>query len=132
MKHNSRSQAYKSLTEVINQIHVETADKNTIQSLRNMLDMESFQPILSVIEDKIIEIGDYLKALDTVDSVMKGPEETPIDIWMGNQKKSEDLSNIPNVEDTESMEDLFSQGWAPFEYENENDVRYIPQPKVTY
>lgn len=53
--------AYDTLTLVINQMVVDTVDENTTNSLRLMLELEAFKPLQSIIEDKIVEIGTYLK-----------------------------------------------------------------------
>lgn len=102
--------AYNALTQVIDQMTADTLDRNTIESLRNMLDLPAFQPIRSVIEKKIIEVGNFLKSKDT-------PTPPPIDVWMGQPK--------PKVENNEALrqeiEDLLTS--PPFEYENPDDVR---------
>jgi hypothetical protein len=103
MKHNPKNAAYKNLTQVIDQMVADRLDKGTIESLRNMLDLEAFQPIRSVIENKIIEIGNFLKSKET-------PTVPPIEVWMG---------NIPKVQ----IESNEQETWAPFEYENDGDVR---------
>lgn len=103
MKHNPKNAAYNSLTQVIDQMIADRLDKGTIESLRNMLDLEAFQPIRLVIENKIIEIGNFLKSKET-------PTVPPIEVWMG---KSPKVQVESNVEDT----------WLPFEYENDKDVR---------
>lgn len=102
MKHNPKSAAYNSLTQVIDQMVANRVDRGTIDSLRNMLNFDAFQPIRKVIEDKIIEIGNYLKSKEV-------PPVPPIEVYMG---------TIPKK--TESNEE---ETWAPFEYENTKDVR---------
>lgn len=108
MKHNPKNAAYNTLTQVIDQMVADRLDRGTIESLRSMLDLEAFQPIRHVIENKIIEIGNFLKSKDV-------PPPPPIDVWMGNVPKVVESLNKreSNEEDT----------WLPFEYENEGDVR---------
>jgi hypothetical protein len=103
MKH--KQAAYNSLTQVIDQMVADRLDRGTIESLRNMLELDAFQPIRSVIENKIIEIGNFLKSKET-------PSVPPIEVWMG---------NVPKVQ-IESNEE---ETWLPFEYENEGDVREV-------
>ncbi len=100
--------AYESLTQVINQMTADTLDRNTIESLRNMLDLPAFQPIRNVIEEKIIEIGNFLKSKDE-------PKAEPVTVWMG---KTQETRKESNEEEHDDM--LIS---PPFEYENEEDVR---------
>lgn len=111
MKYNPKNAAYNSLTQVIDQMVAERLDKGTIESLRNMIDLEAFQPIRSVIENKIIEIGNFLKSKETPIPPIVTPIP-PIEVWMGNLPKDQVESN---VEDT----------WLPFEYEysKEKDIR---------
>ncbi len=103
MKHNPKNAAYNTLTQVIDQMVADRLDRGTIESLRSMLDLEAFQPIRHVIENKIIEIGNFLKSKET-------PVTPPIDVWM---------DNVPKVQ-IESNEE---EKWVPFEYENDSDVR---------
>ncbi len=111
MKPKPKVAAYNSLTLVIDQMTADTLDRNTIESLRNMLDMNAFQPIRNVIEKKIIEIGNFLKSKDN-------PKEEPIEVWMGKPSK-------PKVESNDAqraeIEDFLNS--PPFEYENPNDIR---------
>lgn len=99
--------AYDSLTQVIHQITADTLDRNTIESLRAMLDLPAFQPIRNVIEEKIIEIGNFLKSKDA-------PKQEPVMVWMGKTQETRKESN-------EEHDDMLLS--PPFEYENENDVR---------
>jgi hypothetical protein len=103
--------AYSMLTLVIDQMVADTLDRNTIESLRNMLDMDAFQPIRDVIEKKIIEVGNYLKSKDA-------PKPEPIQVWMGAKQEKKVESNDALREETE---DLLNS--PPFEYENEQDIR---------
>lgn len=107
--------AYDSLTQVIDQMTADTLDRNTIESLRNMLDLPAFQPIRDVIEKKIIEVGNFLKSKDIIAT-------QPIEVWMGQPKKVvPDLKVESNEALRVEIEDLLNS--PPFEYENENDVR---------
>jgi hypothetical protein len=104
--------AYSTLTLVIDQMVADTLDRNTIESLRNMLDLPAFQPIRNVIEKKIIEVGNFLKAKD------EAPKPEPIQVWMGaNQEKKVESNDALR----EEIEDLLIS--PPFEYENEQDIR---------
>jgi capsular polysaccharide biosynthesis protein len=102
------SQAYVSLTQVINQMLAETMDENTVTSLRSMLELSAFQPIRDVIETKIIDVGNFLKEKEEKKSLLD----------MMTQVRAESLKESHNVDDAviveEEEEDLDS---PPFEYE---------------
>lgn len=101
--------AYNTLTLVIDQLVADTVDRNTIESLRNMLDMNAFQPIRDVIEKKIIEIGNYLKSKDAKEAVK--PEivpETRIDDGIVNEEMRMEIEYLLNS--------------PPFEYETETQI----------
>lgn len=104
--------AYTTLTLVIDQMVADTMDRNTIESLRNMLEMEAFQPIRNVIEKKIIEVGNFLKSKEV-------PKPEPVMVWMGKTQEKKVESNDALRQE---IEDLLTS--PPFEYENENDVRF--------
>jgi hypothetical protein len=112
--------AYESLTLVIDQMTADTLDRNTIESLRNMLDLDAFQPIRDVVEKKIIEVGNYLKSKES-----PPPAPAPIEVWMGVAPKKQVESNEALREE---IEDLLNS--PPYEYENESDPRgYLNQVK---
>lgn len=107
--------AYTTLTLVIDQMVADTLDRNTIESLRNMLDLDAFQPIRDVIEKKIIEIGNYLKSKEP-------PAPEPVQVWMGQPKKVVPEIKVESNEALrQEIEDLLNS--PPFEYENPDDVR---------
>lgn len=55
------STAHKALTQVISGLVADNLDENTTQSLRSMLELDSFQPVRELITRKIAEIDSHLK-----------------------------------------------------------------------
>ncbi len=96
--------AYTTLTQVINQLVADTMDENTITSLRSMLDMPNFQPIREVIENKIIEVGNFLKS--------KESEKPKTEI------RKSDLPPVQLNYDLSEEECC----WAPFEYDERDSL----------
>lgn len=96
--------AYDTLTLVISQMVVDTVDENTTNSLRLMLELEAFKPLQSIIEDKIVEIGLYLK----------GREARPVSI-LDDAVLEEDDCDL-NEELRVELESALSS--PPFEYED--------------
>lgn len=106
MKPN-RKNDYSMLIQVIDQMVADNLDKNTITSLRNMLELPAFFPIHDVIEKKIIEVGNFLKSKEPP------AKQEPIMVYMGTPKKVEPITPAVPLDGVE-LEDC---GWAPFEYD---------------
>lgn len=129
-------QAYVSLTQVINQMLAETMDENTIESLRSMLDLAAFQPIRSVIETKIIEVGNFLKSKEAKEEIkILKDESTQIDdgeLNAESRKEIESLLNSPCFEYEHDIKDFFktsSLEMSPYFYDKIGLKPLVPPKK---
>ena len=97
--------AYDALIQVVSQISADTVDENTIESLRNMLELPAFLPIRVEVNAKIIEVSKYIKSKKV--EVKPGPVEP-----------------VFSPELPISLQDILIQIKNPdgdFEYENEEE-----------
>lgn len=76
---NTHKAAYDSLTQVIESLSADRVDENTVLSLKGMLTLTAFAPIRTIIENKIIEIGNYLKA----HKLQPEPKKQVVEVYMG-------------------------------------------------
>ena len=109
MKPNHKN-AYDSLTQVITTMVANRLDRNTIDSLRQMIELDAFQPIRSVIEEKIIEIGNHLKEVDAKEALKVETPKTRIDDGIQNEetrKEIESFLNSPCFEYEIEIKDYF-------------------------
>lgn len=93
--------AYTTLTLVIDQMVADTLDRNTIESLRNMLDLPAFQPIHDVIEKKIIEVGNYLKSKEEEEKEKEILKDNPLhrQAPMGAGELTDKINSLPDLPD---------------------------------
>ena len=97
--------AYDALIQVVSQISADTADENTIESLRNMLELPAFLPIRVEVNAKIIEVSKYIKSKKV-------------------EVKPEPVEPVFSPELPISLQDILIQIKKPdgdFEYENEEE-----------
>jgi hypothetical protein len=111
MKH-PQNKAYETLTQVIDNMVAERLDRNTIDSLRAMLSLPAFLPIINVIEKKIIEVGNHLKS--------KEPKQGPIEVYMGNHNPSRESMKV-TIDLVPSIPMTLEEMKAFYDYKNLND-----------
>lgn len=97
--------AHKALTQVINSLVADNVCENTVQSLRGMLELDSFQPVRELITRKIAEIDIHLKKVSESKSAEQEAEKLL-------ERILESIIKLPDVEDT-----------PDYEYEHESAVR---------
>ena len=99
---NKYNKSYADLKAVVDSICAEKPDKNTVESLRQMLCHPTFHPIVESIEKKIIEIGNYLNEQDK--KVVAQPKQN-----IALEKKPDNSDNVTHIHYEDWTAEMFKE-----------------------